>query len=122
MKNMISSILLILPAGAFADHVDVIEAQLTDTCGFSKYLEIVSDFNTQWGKNNGYRAEILAPIQSNNLTSIFWVGRSANTAAFGKAFDQWSKDLMDPNSTASKLWARFQECSTNLGRRGYQSY
>ena len=122
MKKFLCVILLALPISAFAGHVDVIEGQLKETCSWSDYLEIVADFNTQWGKNNGYKVEVLAPIQSNNLTSIYWLGRSANAAAFGKAYDQWSKDLGDPASKASKLWARFQGCSTNLGRRSYTSY
>lgn len=31
-------------------------------------------------------------------------------------------ELADPNSVASKLWARFEKCGTNLSRRGYDVY
>jgi hypothetical protein len=111
-----------LPLGAFADHIDVIEFTLKENCSMSKYLAIKDDFNEQWGSKNGYRSEVLVPIQSNNLVSLFWVGRSENAAAYGNAWDQWRNDLADPDSTASKLWARFLECSTNIGRRGYDVY
>jgi hypothetical protein len=110
---------LALPMTAAADHLDVIEFELNEGCSFDKYMEIVSDFNTQWGSKNGYKAEVLTPIQSHNLVSMFWVGRSESAAAYGKAWDTWRDAQADPNSVPSKLWARFQECSTNLGRRGY---
>ena len=52
---------------------------------------------------------------------MFWVGRSANAAAYGQAWDTWRNDLKDPTSVASKLSALFQACSTNIGRRGYDT-
>lgn len=122
MKKLLCIVLLALPIGAFADHVDVIEFQLKEGCSMSTYLVIAADFNEKWGKANGYRSEILTPIQSHNMESLYWVGRSASTEAFGKAFDQWSKDLKDPDSIASKLAERFAECSDNVGRRGYTSH
>jgi len=122
MRRLIFALLLLLPIGSFADHIDVIEVTLREGCSMSKYLAIKDDFNEQWGAKNGYHSEVLVPIQSNNLTSLFWVGRSDNAAAYGKAWDQWRDDQADPDSIASKLWARFLECSTNVGRRGYDVY
>ncbi len=122
MKKLLFALLLALPIGALADHIDVFEVQLNEGCSVSAYVAMKNDFNEQWGKDYGYQAEVLVPIQSNNLTSLFWVGRSANTEVFGKAWDQWNKDLADPDSLASKLLARFEECSTNIGRRGYDAY
>ena len=87
----------------------------------STYMAIKDDFNEQWGASNGYQSEVLVPIQSHNLISLYWVGRSDNAAAFGKAWDQWNKDLTDPDSVASKLWARFLDRSTNVSRRGYDA-
>ncbi len=121
MKKLLFALLLALPIGAFADHIDVIEFQLNEGCSMSTYLAIKDDFNEQWAKEYNYHAEVLVPIQSNNLTSLFWVGRSANTAVFGKAWDQWNADLKDPDSVASKLWARFLDCGANIGRRGYDA-
>jgi len=122
MRKLIFVAIVMLPTSLLADHVDVIEGTLNEGCDQQKYLAIVTDFNEKWGKKNGYQAEVLFPIQSNNLTSMYWLGRSASTAAFGAAFDQWVKDLADPDSLASSLAGRFDECSTNLGRRGYLSY
>ncbi len=118
MKKILCVILLILPMGAFADHIDVIEMQLNEGCSLSTLLAIKDDLN-EWAKEYGYQAEVLSPIQSNNLTSLYWVGRSASAAAFGEAYDQWTTDLMDPDTVPSKLVTRFQECTVNLGRRSY---
>jgi hypothetical protein len=110
------------PLSALADHIDVIEGQMKEGCSVQKYMAIVKDFNEKWAVNQGYEAEVLFPVHSNNLKSIYWLGRSANSAAFGAAFDKWNKDLTDPDSMASKLSARFAECSDNIGRRSYMTY
>jgi hypothetical protein len=122
MKKLFFALLLISPVAVLADHIDVIEVQLNEGCSVDKYVAIKDDFNKQWGAKNGYHSEVFVAIQSHNLTSLYWVGRSDNAAAFGKAWDQWRDDLADPNSDAAKLWARFLECSTNVGRRGYDVY
>ncbi len=122
MKKLLCALLLMLPISAFADHIDVIEVQLNEGCSVSEYVAIKDDFNEQWGAKNGYQSEVLVAIQSNNLTSLFWVGRTDNAAGFGNAWDQWRTDLTDPESVASKLWARFLDCSTNVARRGYDVY
>ena len=93
MKKLLCALLLALPIGAFADHIDVIEVQLNEGCSVSEYVAIKDDFNAHWGAKNGYQSEVLVAIQSNNLTSLFWVGRTENAAAFGNAWDQWRNDL-----------------------------
>jgi hypothetical protein len=122
MKRILAIILFLAPIIAWADHVDVIEFKLNDGCSLDKYMAIANDFNNQWGAKNGYRAEVLVPIQSNNLVSMYWVGRSKDAAAFGKAWDTWRNELKDANSVAGKLVARFAACTTNLSRRGYDTY
>lgn len=122
MKRLMMTALLLCPVAVSADHIDVIEAELLEGCSAGKYLAIVKDFNEDWGKDNNYQAEIFFPVQSNNMTSIYWVGRSASAAAFGAAFDKWTSGLADPGSLESSLMARFAECSTTLGRRGYMAY
>jgi hypothetical protein len=122
MRKLLFAMLLVVPLGVFADHIDVIEVELNEGCSVPEYVAIKDDFNEQWGSKNGYRSEVLVAIQSHNLTSLFWVGRSANAEAYGKAWDQWRDDLMDPDTVAAKLWARFLACSTNIGRRGYDVY
>ena len=122
MRVLLAMLLLALPMAATADHLDVIEFKLNDGCNFNTYMAIANDFNTQWGSQNGYHAEVLMPIQSQNLVSMYWIGRSKDAAAFGKAWDTWRNAQADPNSVPSKLWARFLACSTNLSRRGYDVY
>lgn len=119
MKAIIGIMFLGLPMVAFADYVDVIEFKLNDGCTLDTELQNMRDFNTQWGSKNGYKAEILTPLQSPNLTSLFWVGRTKDAATFGKAWDTWSSELKDPNTVAGKLNARFTACGTLLSRRGY---
>ena len=119
MKKLIAIALLALPMSAAADHLDVIEFKLNEGCSFSTLMQIVKDFNEQWGAKNAYRAEVLTPIQSNNLESMYWIGRTPNAAAFGKAWDTWRTEGANPESVAGKLQARFGACNTNLGRRGY---
>lgn len=100
----------------------MIEFQIKDGCSTEKYMAIVNDFNEKWAAKHYYRSEVFFPVQSNNLESVYWVGRSSSTAAFGAAFDRWIKDLTDENSLASKLSERFAECSENLGRRSYMTH
>ncbi|MDH3588355.1 MAG: hypothetical protein OEQ74_03005 [Gammaproteobacteria bacterium] len=119
MWKILSVLLLFIPLVAVAGHGDVIEVQLSEECSLSDYLQIKDDFNAQWGKKNGYMAEVFVPIQSDNLVSLYWVGRTANAAAYGKAWDQWRNDLNKSGSVAAKLWTRFQACSKNLSRTGY---
>jgi len=122
MKKILFVALALLPLTSFADHMDVIQFELKDGCSMEKYLQIKNDFNQQWGKNNGYQAEVIMPIQSHDLETLYWVGRSANAAAFGKAWDTWRDELNDPDSVAGKLAARFSECSMNVSRRSYDVY
>ena len=120
MKNLLLIVaLLAFPLVAGADYMDVIQVKLNDDCSVQEYVQIKNDFNQQWGKNNGYRAEIAVPIQNDDLVSIFWVGRAASAAAFGAAWDAWRDALPDSGSVAAKLWARIQKCSVNQSRSGY---
>jgi hypothetical protein len=118
MKKIILFVLFSLPLAASAGNMDVIEMELNDGCSMPKLMMIMKDFN-KWGKSHGYQAEIAVPIQSNNLTSIFWIGRSKDTASFGAAFDSWEADLSNSGSAPAKLNARFEGCTTNIARRGY---
>jgi len=111
-----------IPVSAGAEHMDVIQVELDDDCSVQKYVQIKNDFNEQWGKKHGYAAEIVVPIQSQDLTAIFWVGRTANAAAFGAAWDAWRDELADSKSVAAKLSARFEECAENETRSGFDVY
>ncbi len=45
------------------------------------------------------------PLQSDSFEAVFRIGRSANAAAFGKAWDTWRDALANPNSVPTKLQA-----------------
>ncbi len=113
---------LLVPICASADHLDVIQFKLKEGCTLETYVAIKNDFNAQWGKSHGYTAEIASPVASNDLASLYWIGRTANAEAFGKAWDIWRNELSDPKSVAAKLNERFQKCSMSESRRSYDIY
>lgn len=122
MKKLIALALLLVPVVSFADYVDVIRGKLNPGCSMTTYLAIVKDFNEQWGKEHGYKVEILVPVQGEDLTSFFWVGRIATGTGFGKGLDAWHTGLADSSSTAGKLMARIVACTTTMSRSGYFTY
>lgn len=122
MKKSLIAALALLPCLAYADHLDVIQFELQEGCTFSEYLEIKNDFNANWGNQHGYSAEVLSPLQSHDLTSLYWVGRSSDAASFGRAWDAWRNETADSESVAGRLQARFARCSKNVGRRSYDVY
>lgn len=124
MKNILKVApllaMLACPLIASADYIDVIEFKMKEGCTMTKYLEIVKDFNAHMSPQ-GYKAEILTPLHSSNLESMFWVGRSKNNESFGKAADAYSSAVADPNTTEGKFSARFRDCSTSIARRSYRT-
>lgn len=122
MKKLMLLFALMFPLAAQADYIDVIAWKMTGKCTMEKYLQIVKDFNEQWAKPYGYRAEILAPQQSQDVHTFYWVGRIADAQAFGKGLDAWNAAQSDPNSLPSKLIARFSECVVNESRAGFKTY
>ena len=122
MKKLLLLILFLTPTLASAEYMDVIKFKLTGQCSFSEYLEIKNDFNSQWGEGNGYISRVAMPLQNDDLGSMYWIGTTENAAAFGAAWDSWRDALGDPDSVPAKLSARFQICSENLSRRGYDIF
>ena len=120
MKKIVFAVLALLPFSLMADHMDVIQLELKDGCTVAQYVTIAKDFNEQWGKKHAYHADVLTAIQSHDVKSVYWVGRSSGAEAFGKAWDTWQKEATDPNSVAAKLQERFADCSVELSRRGYE--
>jgi hypothetical protein len=106
---------------ANAEHWDIIGFKLNDGCSINKYLEIKEDFN-EWGAAYGYQASIIVPLQSDDLESFWWIGKSESAAAFGAAWGAWRNDLANPESTPARLNARLAECSTNFSREGYEVF
>ena len=122
MKKLLVIALVFLPWSASADFMDVIQLKLKDSCSVDKYRAIAKDFNEEWGKKHGYRAEIAVALHNDDLDSIFWLGRTANAEAFGKAWDTWRDERANPMSVAAKLQTRFNECGDNVSRSSFDVY
>jgi len=122
MRRLLMLAILVMPVCASAEYLDVIQVKLKEKCSPAKYIAIKDDFNEQWGKSHGYRAEIAQPVQSNDLVSVFWIGHCASAESFGKAWDTWRTELFDSKSVAGKLNERFEKCTTNTSRSGYDLY
>ena len=123
MKMILMIALFCLPGVAWAGHLDVIPFTLKESCSLGTYIKIKDDFNKNWAKDYDYHAEVAAPLQSNDMSTIFWLGSSKNAAAFGAAFDAWNKGIQDPESVAGKLNARFTDCLNPWeSRRSYLVY
>ena len=122
MKKTIFALSFLVSMAASAEYMDVLEVQLNEGCSFNEYMEIVNDFNNNWGEALGYKARVAMPLQNENLVSIYWLGTTKDAATFGKVWDTWRDGLSDSKSKPAKLWERFQECSVNLSRRGYDVY
>jgi hypothetical protein len=122
MKKRLALAFLLLPATAAAEHLDAIQVKLNAKCSVAEYVKIAQDFNDTWGKDHGYRTEIAVPLQSDDLISLYWLGRSANAAAFGAAWDAWRDDLPNGKSVAARLQRRFDKCSSNESRSSFDLY
>ena len=122
MRRLLMLAVLIAPVYASAEYLDVIQAKVKEKCSLATYVAIKNDFNEQWGKSHGYRAELAQPVQSTDLTSVFWIGHCASAESFGKAWDAWRTEISDAKSVAGKLNERFEKCTTNTTRNGYDLY
>ena len=119
MRRLLTFAILMAPLCASAEYLDVIQGKYKEKCSLQNYVAIKNDFNEQWGKSHGYRAEIADAVQSDDLASVYWIGHCSSAESFGKAWDTWRTELSDSKSVAAKLNERFEKCVTNSSRRGY---
>jgi hypothetical protein len=122
MRKLIASLLLIVPSVACADYVDVLSGQLKDGCNVSTLSQIVKDFNATWAKEGVYKAELLVPMMSQDLGTVYWVGRIKNAEAFGAGLERWMKEIADTDSVAGKLYTRLQQCVAFGSRGGFTTF
>jgi hypothetical protein len=119
MRKLIAVLLLAVPSIALADYVDVLSAKLNAGCSVATFQQIVTDFNATWATEGTYKAELLVPLTSEHLGTLYWVGRIKDAEAFGKGLERWNKEAADPASVAGKLSARMQQCVTFGSRAGF---
>jgi hypothetical protein len=119
MKKLITMFLLAVPAVAMADYVDVLSAKLKDGCSIATFQQIVADFNATWAQGTDYKAQLLIPVMSEDLHTLYWVGRTTNAEAYGRSLERWVKEANDPNTVTGKLNERMNACVTWGGRAGF---
>jgi hypothetical protein len=122
MRYVTGLLFCFFSSACLAGHLDILVFDLKDTCTVPEYLEVVEDFNV-WGEDFSYQTEIAVPLQSEDLVTLYWMGRSPNAEAFGKAWDAWRDAQSDSSSVPAKLQQRFNDCANpNSARRGYDVY
>jgi hypothetical protein len=119
MKKLITIFLLAFPAVAMADYVDVLSAKLKDGCSIATFQQIVADLNATWAQGGDYKAQLLVPVMSEDLHTLYWVGRAASAEAYGRSLDRWVKEANDPGTVTGKLNERMNACVAWVGRAGF---
>jgi hypothetical protein len=122
MRKLIAALLLVVPTVACADYVDVLSGKLKEGCSVATVAQIVKDFNATWAKEGVYKAELLVPMMSQDLGTVYWVGRIKNAEAFGAGLERWMKEAADADSVAGKLYTRLQQCVTWGSRGGFTTF
>lgn len=63
------------------------------------------------------------PLFNNDISTHYWLGRSADHETFGKAYDTWQSTQADADSVSAKLNASFGECGQeNTSRNAYMTF
>ena len=122
MKKIVALLLMALPTVAAADYVDVLSAKLKDGCSVATFVQIVKDFNATWAKEGVYKAEVLVPMLSQDVQTLYWVGRIKDAEAFGKGLERWRRESMDPSTDAGTLNGRMEQCVSWVSRGGFTTY
>jgi hypothetical protein len=122
MRKLIASLLLVVPTVACADYVDVLSAKLKDGCNVATLAQIVKDFNATWAKDGAYKAELLVPMMSQDLGTVYWVGRIKDAGAFGNGLERWNKESTDASSDAGQIRVRMERCVTWGSRGGFTTF
>ena len=119
-RILLSAVLLMAaPQAASADYVDVITNKMNPDCTMEKYLAAVEEFRgVMTAQGYTYTVEILVPIEGSDLSSVFWVGRTADFATFGAEYTKWLAALDDSRSPEAKVNAKLNKCATNVSRSG----
>ncbi len=118
-NTLLALSLLIAPTVASADYLDVITNSLNDGCSIEEYGKVVDEFRgVMTSQSYSYTVEIVVPFISDQLDTIFWVGRTKDFATFGTENDRWNKALMNSKSPESKINTKLNDCATNVSRSG----
>ena len=121
MKKLLIIAILACPWTVSADYMDVIAIHLKEGCTVEDLVPVKDDFNETWGSKNGYMAEWAVPLYSDDMETIYWIGRTESAQAYGAAWDTWRDNVGTEGSVEAGLWERFLECEEVPfeHRRGY---
>ena len=122
MRKLIASLLLVVPTVACADYVDVLSGKLKEGCSVATVAQIVKDFNATWAKEGTYKAELLVPMMSQDLGTVYWVGRTKSAEVFGAGLERWMKESTDASSDAGQIRVRMERCVTWGSRGGFTTF
>jgi hypothetical protein len=107
------------PLAASAQYIDAIGNRLNDGCDLDKYLAVVEEFRgVMTSQGYSYTVEIAQPLTGDDLTMIWWVGRTKDLATYGTEYSKWEAALQNPSSPEAKVSAKLTACSTNVSRSG----
>lgn len=107
-------------APAAAENYDFIAYKMRPGCSVESFMNTVTEFNkyiAPWG----YQTTILMPRFSSSWDTWYWMGRTKDAATTNAAITRWNNALKDPNSTESKLMARFNACNEQISRSNYDA-
>lgn len=111
--------LLVAPLTASADYLDVIGNKLNDGCSLEQYLSGVEAFRgVMKAEGYSYTVEIGQPHTGEDLTIIWWIGRTKDLATYATDYSRWEKALTKSGSPESKVNEKLSKCSTNVSRNG----
>lgn len=104
---------------AQADYVDVIVNEMSPDCSMDTYLANIEEFRgVMSAQGYTYTVETLVPVMGDDLSLVYWVGRTKDFATFGAEYTKWLAALDNAGSPEAKVNAKMNKCSTNVSRSG----
>ena len=103
-----------------SEYGDVVEMKLNDNCSLDQITSIKDEFNEVLeSKGWDYRAEIWQPIERQDITTVYWIGRSPSFPDFAQEFTEYFEEATKGNTAEADLEASMAECRVNLSRSGF---
>lgn len=117
--TMLAIVLLFVPLAASAQYLDVIGNELKEDCSLDEYLKVVEAFRgVMKAEGYSYTVEIAQPHSSENLSTIWWIGRTKDLVTYASDYTKWEMALAKPGSRESKVNDKLNDCSKNISRSG----
>ena len=122
VKKLLIIVLGISVFGLKADmeYMDVIKMELTGNCSVAEIASIKDDFNKIL-KDQGqdYQAEIWQPIESDDTTVVYLVGKAPNFPDFAQEFTDYFEQASKGDTPEAGIEESMLNCRTELSRSGF---